>query len=309
VLSNHLKVGIVVSAALAFFVVFSIWLSGKQGGEDSENYSMFFHKDVSGLMLGGPVYYLGVEVGNVTRMDIITGDPMSVRIDIEVLGSTPVDTGTSASLAYQGITGVAVINLVGDPGMNLPLKTPPGKDYPVIEVRDSGLIALLSGAPLMMEKVNKLLDDAGRLMGGNNPDLLSGALENIESLTRALKDKQQSFASLPDSLMATLQDVQATLLELRSVAIDVRPGLNEILQNLEETSARMASLIARMDEWAGSNSADMNEFLSNGLGQVPDLVSDARDALREMEKLLKEIRENPSVLLYKPKDDSVKAGG
>ena len=70
-------------------------------------------------------------------MDIIPGDPMSVRVDIEVRESTPVDTGTTASLLFQGVTGVAVINLTGEPGQNLPLKTPPGHDYPVIEVRAS----------------------------------------------------------------------------------------------------------------------------------------------------------------------------
>ncbi len=232
---------------------------------------------------------------------------MSVRIDIEVLESTPIDTGTSASLAFQGITGVAVINLVGDPGMNLPLKTPPGLDFPVIKVRDSGLAALLSGAPQIMEKVNALLDQAGRLIGGDNPELVAGTLQNIESLTRAIKDEEQAFASLPERLTATLQDVQATLVELKSVASDLRPGLNETMINIEEMSKRLASLITRLDDWAGSNSTDMNEFLNNGLGQVPELVSDARDALREMEKLLQEIRDNPSSLVYKSEDEPVKA--
>ena len=307
-LSNHLKVGIVVSASVAFFIVFTLWLSGRQGTEPTTSYTMYFDKDISGLSLGGPVYYLGVEVGNVTRMDIITGDPMSVRIDIRVLESTPIDTGTSASLAFQGITGVAVINLVGDPGMNLPLKTSPDMDYPVIEVRDSGLAALLSSAPQILDKVNKLLDDAGELIGGNKAQLLTETLENIESLTGALKEKEDAFASLPENLTATLQDVQATLLELKGMAGDVRPGLNQTMQNIEAMSERLSSLIARLDDWAGSNSTDMDEFLNNGLGQVPDLVSDARDALREMEKLLKEIREDPSVLLYKPADGSVKTG-
>ena len=50
----------------------------------------------------------------------------------------------------------------------------------------------------------------------------------------------------------------------------------------------------------------MDDFLNNGLGQVPDLVSDARDALREMEKLMQEIRDNPSSLVYKPADDSIR---
>jgi phospholipid/cholesterol/gamma-HCH transport system substrate-binding protein len=306
VLSSHLKVGIFVSAGLAIFIAVTIWLSGRQGSEPTEHYSMYFYNDVSGLMLGGPVYYLGVEVGNVTRMEIIPGNPMSIRIDIEVLKSTPIDTGTSASLAFQGITGVAVINLFGDPGMNLPLKKPPGEDYPVIEVRDSGLAALLSDAPRIVEKVNELLEEAGKLLGTDNQDRISGTLENVQSLTEALREKEEAFAQLPHDLTATLAEVQETLSELKDMASDIRPGISDTMQNVEVMSERLSSLITRMDEWAGENSSDMNEFLNKGLGQVPELVSDARDALREMEKLLKEIRENPSKLVYKPVDDSVK---
>jgi len=303
--NSNLTVGIFVSAALAIFIVVTIWMSGRQGTEPTVTYSMFFYKDVSGLMLGGPVYYLGVEVGNVTRMEIIAGNPMIVRIDIEVLKTTPIDTGSSASLAYQGITGVAVINLIGDPGMNLPLKTPPGLDYPVIEVRDTGLAALLSGAPKIIDKINALLDEAGRLIGSGNQDLVTGTLENIESLTRALKTEEQAFASLPQDLSQTLGEVQKTLGELQATASEVRPGLTASMQNIEQMSERLASLTSRLDSWAGENSADMNEFLNNGLGQVPELVSDARDALREMQKLLQEIRDDPSSLVYKPADNSV----
>jgi phospholipid/cholesterol/gamma-HCH transport system substrate-binding protein len=306
--NSNLAVGIFVSIAVLLLVSVTIWLSGRQGNEPTTFYSMFFKKDVSGLMLGGPVYYLGVEVGNVTRMEIIQGNPMSVRIDIEVLDSTPIDTGTSASLAYQGITGVAVINLTGDPGMNLPLKTPPGLDYPVIEVRDSGLAALLSGAPRIMDKINALLDEAASMIGTDNQQLISGTLNNIESLTRALKSEEEAFATLPANLASTLGEVQMTLGELRDVAGDIKPELAATMQNVEQMSARLANLTGRLDDWTESNSQDMNHFLDNGLGQVPELVSDARDALREMEKLLKAIREDPSSLVYKPADNSVPAG-
>lgn len=304
-LSSHLKVGIFVSTGVAIFIALTIWMSGRQGSEPTVNYSMYFYSDVSGLMLGGPVFYLGVEVGNVTRMEIIHGDPMSVRIDIEVLETTPVDTGTSASLAFQGITGVAVINLYGDPGMNLPLKTPPGEDYPVIEVRDSGLAAVLSGAPQMMEKANALLDKASVLLGQDNQESISSTLENVQSLTGALRDKEQAFAQLPEELTATLKDIQLTLSELKDAAADVRPGLVDTMQNVEDVSERLSSLVTRLDAWADENSTGMNDFLNNGLGQVPDLVSDARDALREMEKLLKDLREDPSSLVYKSSEDGI----
>ena len=302
---SQLTVGVFVSVALALFVSITIWLSGRGGNEPVANYSMFFYKDVSGLMLGGPVFYLGVEVGSVTHMQIIPGDPMSIRVDIRVLDSTPVDTGTSASLMFQGITGVAVINLAGDPGMNLPLKTPPGQDFPVIEVRDTGLAALLSGAPGIMTKMNRLLDQANDLIGGDNRVLINDTLHNIESMTGTLQEQEEAFAALPESLNSTLADMRAILSQLSATAGEMRPALAATMQNIEQMSARLASLTTRLDQWAGDNSADMEDFLNNGLGQVPELVSDARDALRELEKLLQELRDNPSRLVYKPVDNAV----
>ena len=102
--NTNLAVGLFVSSALAMFLAVTVWLSGRQGTEATVIYSMYFQNDVSGLMMGGPVFYLGVEVGNVIRMEIIPGNPMSVRVDVEVLETTPIDTGTSASLVFQGIT-------------------------------------------------------------------------------------------------------------------------------------------------------------------------------------------------------------
>jgi phospholipid/cholesterol/gamma-HCH transport system substrate-binding protein len=304
-MNNHLKSGLFVLSALIAFVSVTIWLSGRQGGEATASYSLFFQKDVSGLMLGGPVFYLGVEVGNVTRMEIIPGDPMSVRVDVEVLESTPIDTGTSGSLAYQGITGVAVINLTGDPGMNLPLKTPPGMDYPVIEVRDTGLAALLSDAPQVMDKVNGLLDKVAELASEENQARVAGTLQNIESLTGALKSEGASIAELPASLNQTLSEVRQMLAELRGITTALRPGLSSTVANIEEMSNRLASLTVRLDTWAGENSEDMGNFLDGGLGQVPELVSDARETLRELQKLVRELRENPSSLVYEKTDDPV----
>ncbi len=303
--NSQLTVGLFVSVALALFISISIWLSGRGGNEPVANYSMFFNKDVSGLALGGPVYYLGVEVGTVTRMQIIAGDPMSIRVDVEVLDSTPVDTGTSASLIFQGITGVAVINLAGDPGMNLPLKTPPGMDFPVIEVRETGLFALLSGVPGILAKVNDLLDQASDLIGGDNQVLVSNTLHNIESMTRTLQEQEEAFAALPASLNNTLADMREILSQLSETAAEVRPGLAATMQNIERMSERLASLTSRLDEWAGEHSSDVEDFLNNGLGRVPALVSDARDALRDLEKLLQELRDDPSSLVYKPVDDAI----
>lgn len=302
---RDLLVGLFVSLALAIFVAVTVWLAGSQGNEPMTRYSIYFQKDVSGLMMGGPVFYLGVEVGTVTRMDIIPGDPMSVRVDVEVRESTPVDTGTTASLLFQGVTGVAVINLTGEPGQNLPLKTPPGHDYPVIEVRDSGLAALLSGAPMLLEKVDALLDKASLLVSEENRQSISGTLQNIESVTTTLKSRQDEFANLPANLNATIEDLRTLLGEFQTGAEKIRPELQATMTNIEKMSANLGSLTERLDQWTRSNSTDMSHFLDDGLGQVPALVSDARATLRQLQILVQELRENPSSLLYKPGEEAV----
>jgi phospholipid/cholesterol/gamma-HCH transport system substrate-binding protein len=138
----NLAVGLFLSVALAGVAGFAMWLAGTKGNQPMEHYSMLFEKDVSGLSLGGPVYFLGVNVGSVTAMELVPGPHIKVRVDIEVLETTPVDSGSWASLNAQGITGVTVINIVGEPGEYGPIQKTEGFDYPLIPIRQTGLSAL-----------------------------------------------------------------------------------------------------------------------------------------------------------------------
>ena len=158
-------VGLFVSIAIALFVGFVLWLTGRSGAEDLTRYSMLFERDVSGLAIGGPVKFMGVNIGSVINMEIMRDDDILIRVDIEILRDTPVDAGTFASLALQGITGVAVVNLDSDSGPHKPLELTPGLAYPVIPVRDVGFAALMSSAPQLMDRLDRLLGQANLLLG------------------------------------------------------------------------------------------------------------------------------------------------
>ena len=89
------------------------------------------------------------------------------------------------------------------------------------------------------------------------------------------------------------------------MAGDLEPGLSASVANLDKATRNLANITQRLDEWAATNDTEMNAFMKDGLGQVPALVTDARAALREVEKLMNELRENPSRLMYQPNEDSV----
>ena len=202
--NKNFAVGLFVAIALTAFVSATIWLTGRQGSEPTVNYSMFFEKDVSGLMLGGPVYYLGVEVGTVTAMTIISGDPMRVRVDARVLKSAPVDEGTYASLALQGITGVAVIKLNADTGVHEPLVKDADNQFLVIAVRDTGFSALLAKAPGVVDKLDTVLLQINQILGPENRDFIRTMLGDLSRVTSALAAQEEVIGKIPLSLQQTI---------------------------------------------------------------------------------------------------------
>jgi len=303
--NKNFAVGLFVALALAVFVSATLWLTGRQGSEPVVGYSMFFETDVGGLMLGGPVFYMGVEVGTVTSMNIIAGDPMRVRVDAKVLESAPVNTGTYASLAFQGITGIAVIKLSAEPGKYEPLKKGKNSKYPVIAVRDTGFSALLAKAPNIVDKLDSVLVQINQILGEENRELISTMLGDLSTVTGALASQEESIREIPGLLTETIRELHSSLSQIKKMAGNVEPGLLSALDNLDQATQNLATMTDRLETWTATNDADMNAFMEDGLGQVPALVADARATLREIEKLVKDLRENPSKLIYKPNEDSV----
>src|SRR2546427_734555 len=71
-------------------------------------------KSVGGLREGSIVKYLGVHVGRVKDVDFPIEDVTSVRVLLEITRpSTPIRTGTYATLASNFLTGETTIDLQG----------------------------------------------------------------------------------------------------------------------------------------------------------------------------------------------------
>ncbi len=303
--NKNLIVGLFVSISLAVFIGFVLWLTGRSGTEEVDQYSMLFQRDVSGLSVGGPVSFMGVNIGSVTAMQLIRRDDMTVRVDIEVLASTPVDSGTFASLAFQGITGVAVINLGSDPGSHAPIELTEGVQYPVIPVRDVGFSALLSRAPEIMDGLDELLAQANLLLGEQNRAAITSTLEDLQAILSSLAQSKETIARLPDELSQVLAGAQATIGQLQGVIKGIEPNLLSTMENVNVAGEKLASLTSRLDKLIEENEAEMHRFIEEGLGEVPALLNNASQALRELEKLVQELADNPSQLVHRPREDEL----
>ena len=303
--NSYLVVGIFVTSGVVLLVALSLMFAGGSSTEPSERYTVFFHRDISGLTLGAPVRYLGVGVGQVVDMRLMTNTGSSVRVDLEVLQSTPINSATYASLAFQGVTGIAFISLAAD-DVEQPMALDAGDfEYPIIPARDVGLAALLSDGPEITHKITLLLDRANRILDDKNQAAISRSLANIENLSGSLADQENTIAALPEQLHKILEQVEKSISQLQSTLDQVEPDLLDTMVMINKTSTNLANISARMDGWVAGHDRDVDQFISGGLAQVPALITDTKNTIRELEKLLAELRNNPSQLVYKPQTEPV----
>jgi phospholipid/cholesterol/gamma-HCH transport system substrate-binding protein len=169
---------------IGFFIaaaIFAVWL-GSPGRHDDVVYRIHFPDSVSGLTVGDPVKFRGVDVGTVKTMILDPDNPRLVRVDVRLRKETPVKTDTKASLAMKGITGVVFIELNGgDPAAQTLLAATPQDKIPEIPSEKTGLKAMLDALPKVVDKFAAIEDQIKKVVTGvgaltdkvkDNPSLL-----------------------------------------------------------------------------------------------------------------------------------------
>jgi phospholipid/cholesterol/gamma-HCH transport system substrate-binding protein len=152
---------------IGFFIaaaIFAVWL-GSSGRRDDVTYRVHFSESVSGLTVGDPVKFRGIDVGTVKSMMIDPDNSRLVQVELRLHKETPVKTDTRASLAMKGITGVVFVELNGgDPvAQTLIAFTPPGK-MPEIPAEKTGLKAMLDDLPQLVKKFSAIEVQVGKVV-------------------------------------------------------------------------------------------------------------------------------------------------
>jgi phospholipid/cholesterol/gamma-HCH transport system substrate-binding protein len=171
-----------------FIIVFSIaaailavWL-GSPGHRDDVFYRIRFAESVSGLTVGDPVSFRGVDVGSVKSIDIDPENARLVLVEVRLRKDAPIKTDTRASLQFKGVTGVVNIELNGgDPTAEMLLAATPSGTIPEIPSERTGLKAVLDALPELVRKFSAIEDQVKKVVtrvGGltekvnDNPSLL-----------------------------------------------------------------------------------------------------------------------------------------
>ncbi|MGZ8812659.1 MAG: MCE family protein, partial [Mycobacterium sp.] len=189
---------------LLLFTAIIIVVFGQMRFDRTTGYSAVF-SNASGLRAGQFVRASGVEVGKVSKIELINNGSM-VKVDFDVDRSLPLFEGTTASIRY--------LNLIGDRYMELKRgesdrRLPSGGTIPVEHTEPAlDLDALLGGfrpvfRALDPDKVNTIAQSIITIFQGQG-GTINDILDQTAQLTSALADRDQAIGEVIRNLNTVL---------------------------------------------------------------------------------------------------------
>ncbi|CAN3127964.1 virulence factor Mce family protein [Mycobacterium sp. smrl_JER01] len=265
---NALKFG-AYSAVLLLFTAVIIVVFGQVRFDRTTSYSAIF-SNASSLRSGQFVRASGVEVGKVSKVELIDGG--QVRVHFDVNRSQPLYQGTTASIRY--------LNLIGDRYLELK--------------RGDDNRPLPAGGTIPLERTEPALDlDA--LIGGFRP--LFRALDPQKANTIA-----QSIITIFQGQGGTITDILDQTAEFTSTLAERDRAIGEVIDNLNTVLATTVKHQKQFDETirnfegliSGLNNrrdsiADSVAEISDTAGTIADLLADNRPLLHETVRKLETV--------------------
>ena len=299
--ANYVAVGIFVVLVLIMAVLFVYWYSDSRDHRSYERYEIYFDGTVSGLSEGGPVRYLGVDVGRVQRIRIDPRAANRVQVVAEIDSTTPISPRTLAQLSLQGVTGLLYIDLQqqreSDNGRRI-LAAVPSERYPVISSSHSDLDQLLSSLPALAARLNELVDRGSEALSDANIRSLGRIVGNLDKATAGLPQSAREFDNLLASVRSSTEDARTLISQIHGPAVNATVELLALVHKLSATSDNLERASGQLDAFVSDNRGQISGFVQQGLPQVEALLRDSREAAEEIRELSSSLRENPSRLIY-----------
>ncbi len=275
--------GLFTIAMLVVAVLAAIWFNRDR--EVRVPYQMATKLSVPGLNPQAAVRYRGLDVGRVDRIGFDAQVAGQILVDISVKPDTPITRSTFATLGYQGVTGLAYVQL-DDEGGN-PARVPSSKEHLArIELRPSLLDSLQTKGLAILVQTEELTKRLSVLLNDENQQTILTAFSNVSRAAVAIE-------ALPKQLEPTLAAMPALTSEAqRSLA-----ALTRLARNADTLATGLQGpegAVARVGAAADDVSAVADRFTN----EVLPLTSDVRASLRVLNRTLNGLSERPQSILF-----------
>ena len=299
--TSYILVGAFALVLGAAFIWGVLWISAGGTPQKVDRYVVYMTDSVSGLNVDAPLKYRGVDVGKVEQVSIDEKNPERVRLLLQVRQGTPVNSDTVATLEYQGLTGIANVNLSGGKASSPPLEKLPGEDYLVIKSRPSIFSSLDSTLHTLLTNLIETSAGVNALLNEENRANFSRSIENFAVLTERIADQSEQLGTIVSHLQGTLQNTHAASENFPMLVQQFSTGAESITSMANEIRAVGKNLVeasSKINSTVEASGADLEHFTGTALPEMTVLLNELRLASENLRRMSESLARDPSVLIY-----------
>ncbi len=316
---SYFRLGLFVLTAVVLCLIGIGFLIGPRAFQPSTTIETYFRFSISGLDVGAPLKFRGIEIGQVTEILLSTeayphaheralSDTQSVAVvrakiyqplgEVEHEFDEFIARGLRIQTQLAGITGSLYLSLDFLDPKKYPIDrieydwTPkyyvvpsaPSLSNEIVENVENFLaglddIHLEETLNETIPAINSLLLNLNRISSGLQPDLINNVGNSLSAL---LKTADTKIAEIDmDQLNQLIAQIDSTTKSLESVA--VKTDTQQLVASLTGLSNRLSAL------------------LNNNQYDVKQLISNLNRVTENLQGVMRELKDNPNALLSTPR--------
>jgi len=300
--AHALAAGIFVAALAVLLAALAAWLSRDTGQRDV--YEISTRETVTGLQAQAPVRYRGVDVGKVAALGFDPKTTGNVLVRLEVERGAPITADTFATLGFQGVTGLAFVQL-DDTGKAAPRLAPNDEAPPRIPLQPGLLSKLTTKGEVILDQVEQVTLRMNELLGAPNQQRVGVMLENLGQAAASVSTASNNLTSVLNaqlgpnrvSIPTLVKNVDAAVLSLRSTSESANAALGEVGNTARRLNAADGPL-QRLSEGSAALSHAAEAFNAGTLPRVNRAIEDTSRAVRQLSRTANTINDNPQSLIF-----------
>ena len=249
-------------------------------------YDLLARTNVTGLFPDAAVRFRGLDVGKVQSIGFDRTHPGQIRIRILVDHDAPITQSTYGSLGFQGVTGIAFVQLE-DTGRDLaPLPSSP-KAIAQIPMRPSLFDQIQERGDVLLRQLELAAKSANALMSPEMREQLRATAESLQHAADGAATLTKQLGPAVTALPETMHEVNRAMASANTLLQPNGPlvsNLNKAGSAAEQVGVALNDLNARVQY--------------DTLPRFNALAGSVGDASRQLKDVAGELGRNPSSLLF-----------
>ncbi|MEW6517277.1 MAG: MlaD family protein [candidate division FCPU426 bacterium] len=259
----QVKVGTLVAVALSVALLAMIFPTKGVNPFSAKIKLTAYYPAVAGLRASSPVWFSGVEVGSVLRVEFVPGsDPPQLKVVMEVERKIQpyLKTDSKAEIKGMGLLGDMYVDLTpGSPGAAMVRNGGVIEGKPPKEFTDD-LEALIASAKGLLANLDQISRDVAEGRGSlgllaKDPSLyqsLRDTLRELQSILGAVQSEDQGTLAKLVHDPALYDEMVSAVRDLRSVVADLKQAGDKILTpETKETITQTVQTVSRVVKRVG----------------------------------------------------------